>query len=156
MPETTRFKRYSNRRLYNTRTSSYVTLDGVTDSIRKGDRVEVVDAKTNEDLTSYILTQVLLEEARKKNFLLPAPFLHLLIRYGDGALAGFFDKYLLEIVKNYLSFQTVVGEQFKRWMGVGFDFPEQAKKAADESNPLLTYLHFLLTPPPDRKGRNDK
>jgi len=155
MPETTRFKRYSNRRLYNTKTSSYVTLDGVTDVIRKGGRVEVVDAKTHEDLTSYILAQVLLEEARKKNILLPAPLLHLVIRFGDGALAGFFDKYLLEILKNYLSFQSTFGEQFKKWMSVGFDFPEQAKKAAGDVNPLLTYLESLLSPP-DRKGQNDK
>ena len=155
MAETTRFKRYSNRRLYNTKTSSYVTLDGVTDVIRKGEQVEVVDAKTNEDLTSYILAQLLLEEARKKNILLPAPFLHLVIRFGDGPLAGFFDKYLLEIVKNYLSLQSAFGEQFKKWMSVGFDFPEQAKKAAGDANPLLTYLESLLTPP-DRKGQNDK
>lgn len=154
MPETTLFKRYSNRRLYNTRTSTYVTLDGVTEVIKRGDRVEVVDAKTNEDLTSYILAQVLLEEAKKKNFLLPAPLLHLVIRYGDGVLAGFFDKYLHEIIKNYLSFQTVVGEQFKQWMNVGFDFSEQAKRASGESNPLLSYLDFLMNPA-GRKGRNE-
>ena len=155
MPETTLFKRYSNRRLYNTKTSSYVTLDGVTDVIRKGERIEVVDAKTNEDLTAYILTQVLLEEAKKKKFLLPAPLLHLVIRYGDGVLAGFFDKHLHEIVKNYLSFQTVVGEQFQQWMRVGFDVSEQAKKPSGDANPLLTYLDSLLIPP-DRKGQNDK
>jgi polyhydroxyalkanoate synthesis repressor PhaR len=152
MPETILFKRYSNRRLYNTNTSSYVTLDGVADVIRKGARVEVVDAKTNENLTSYVLAQVLLEEARKKNFLLPDPILHLAIRFGDGVLAGFFDKYLYEIVKNYLSFQSVVGEQFKQWMNVGFDASEPGKKSGDAGNPLLAYLERLMTPP-DRKGQ---
>ena len=152
MPETILFKRYSNRRLYNTNTSSYVTLDGVADVIRKGARVEVVDAKTDENLTSYVLAQVLLEEAKKKSFLLPDPLLHLAIRFGDGPLAGFFDKYLYEIVKNYLSFQSVVGEQFKQWMTVGFDASEPSKKSTDGGNPLLTYLERLMTPP-DRKGQ---
>jgi polyhydroxyalkanoate synthesis repressor PhaR len=152
MPETILFKRYSNRRLYNTNTSSYVTLDGVADVIRKGARVEVVDAKTDENLTSYVLAQVLLEEAKKKSFLLPDPLLHLAIRFGDGVLAGFFDKYLYEIVKNYLSFQSVVGEQFKQWMNVGFDASDPSKKPTDGGNPLLTYLERLMTPP-DRKGQ---
>jgi polyhydroxyalkanoate synthesis repressor PhaR len=155
MQETTIFKRYSNRRLYNTDTSSYVTLDSVADVIRKGARVEVVDAKTDENITSYVLTQVLLEEARKKSFLLPPPLIHLMIRFGDGVLAGFFDKHLHEIVKNYLSFQTVVGEQFKQWMRVGFDFSEQEKKSSGDANPLLTYLDSLWISP-DRKGENDK
>ena len=155
MPESTLFKRYSNRRLYNTRTSAYVTIDGVTDVIRKGERVEVVDAKTNEDLTAYILTQILLEEARKKNFLLPSPLLHLVIRFGDGALSGFFDRYLLDMVKNYLSFQNLFGEQFRQWMGVGFNVPEPGKRGADDANPLLTYLESLLATP-DRKGRNER
>ena len=153
MQETTLFKRYSNRRLYNTDTSSYVTLDSLADVIRKGARVEVVDVKTDENITSYVLTQVLLEEARKKNFLLPPPLIHLMIRFGDGVLSDFFDKYLHEIVKNYLSFQSVVGEQFKRWMTVGFDFSEQARKTTGDGNPLLTYLDQLLIPP-DRKGQD--
>ena len=50
---------------------------------------------------------------------------------------------------------TALGEQFKQWMRVGFDFPEQAKKSSGDANPLLSYLDSLLIPP-DRKGQNDK
>lgn len=58
-------KKYNNRRLYDTEKNSYVTLSQVSDVIKQGRQVEVVDAKTKEDVTAFILTQVLLEEAKK-------------------------------------------------------------------------------------------
>jgi len=57
-------KKYNNRRLYDTEKSIYVTLDYVTDVVKKGRKVKVTDAKTGEDVTSAILTQIVLEEAR--------------------------------------------------------------------------------------------
>jgi len=59
-------KKYTNRRLYDTEKSIYVTLDYVTDTIRQGRHIQVTDAKTGEDVTPAILTQIVLEEARKK------------------------------------------------------------------------------------------
>ncbi len=76
-------KKYSNRRLYDTGKSVYVTLDNVTDIIRQGRQIQVTDAKTGEDVTPAILTQIVLEEARKKKFLLPPPLLYLIIQYGE-------------------------------------------------------------------------
>ena len=64
-------KKYTNRRLYETEKSIYVTLDYVTDIIRHGRKIKVIDAKTGEDVTSAILTQIVFEEARKKKYLLP-------------------------------------------------------------------------------------
>jgi len=73
-------KKYTNRRLYDTEKSIYVTLDYVTDAIRQGRQIRVTDAKTGEDVTAAILTQIVMEEARKKKFLLPPPLLYLIIQ----------------------------------------------------------------------------
>jgi len=82
-------KKYTNRRLYDTEKSIYVTLDYVTDTIRQGRQIQVTDAKTGEDVTPAILTQIVLEEARKKKFLLPPPLLYLIIQYGENVLTDF-------------------------------------------------------------------
>lgn len=144
MPDNILFKRYSNRRLYDTSASSYVTLDGVAETIRKGIVVKVTDADSGEDITAYTLTQILLEESRKKNVLMPAPLLHLAIRYGDGVLAEFFDKYLREIVANYISCQDMAGEQFRKWLGMGLSFSEMARETIGKINPVTTYVDALL------------
>ena len=80
MPEPDKIilKKYSNRRLYDTVKSAYVTLSEVSDMIKQGQWVEVTDAKTGEDVTAFTLTQIVMEEAKKKNALLPVPLLHLL------------------------------------------------------------------------------
>jgi len=71
MPEKVLLKKYPNRRLYDTERSAYITLSQVSDIIREGRQVQVVDAKTEEDMTAFILTQIIVEEARKNNSLLP-------------------------------------------------------------------------------------
>jgi polyhydroxyalkanoate synthesis repressor PhaR len=112
-------KKYTNRRLYDTEKSIYVTLDYVTNVIREGRQIVVVDAKTNEDVTASILTQIVLEEARKKNFLLPNPLLYLIIQYGENVLSEFFEKYLEHTIKNYLLFRGFADDQYKKWLDLG-------------------------------------
>jgi len=103
MAEKILLKKYANRRLYDTEKSTHVTLNQVADMIKQGRRVEVIDAKTKEDVTSFILTQIILEETKKKNILLPVPLLHLIIQYGENVLGEFFEKYLEQTIKNYLT-----------------------------------------------------
>lgn len=128
MAEKVLLKKYANRRLYDTEKSSYVTLEQVAEMIKQGRKTEVVDAKTKEDVTAFILTQVILEEARKKNILLPVPLLHLIIQYGGNVLEEFFEKYLEQTIKNYLTYKSTVDEQFKKWLELGMDFSEIAQK----------------------------
>ena len=79
-------KKYANRRLYDTSTSSYVTLDHLSDLVRKGTNFEVRDAKTGEDLTRAVLTQIIYENETKGEGALPLNFLRQLIGfYGGGA-----------------------------------------------------------------------
>lgn len=81
-------KKYANRRLYNTETSSYITLDNLSQMVRDGRDFRVVDAKTNEDITHTVLTQIIMEEEGRGKNMLPAGFLRQLISlYGDSMQA---------------------------------------------------------------------
>jgi len=77
-------KKYANRRLYNTETSSYITLDLLSQMTREGREFVVVDAKTGEDITHNVLTQIIMEEEQRGKNMLPVNFLRQLISmYGD-------------------------------------------------------------------------
>ena len=94
-------KKYGNRRLYDTDTSQYITLEELADRIRRGKDVRVVDAKTDEDLTQATLTQIIIE-GRRAARLLPVPLLVQLIRMGDDALAEFLGTYMTWALRIYL------------------------------------------------------
>jgi len=77
-------KKYANRRLYNTATSAYVTLDDLAEMVKSGADFTVKDAKTNEDITHSVLTQIIFEQEAKGENMLPVNFLRQIIRfYGD-------------------------------------------------------------------------
>jgi polyhydroxyalkanoate synthesis repressor PhaR len=118
-------KKYANRRLYDTEGSAYVTLNQVADMIRGGRQVQVVDARTGEDVTAFILAQIIMERAREKNILMPSPLLHLIIRYGDNILEEFFEKYLEQVLKNYLAYKNAMDDQFKKWLDLGMDISQK-------------------------------
>ena len=101
-------KKYSNRRLYDTEGSRYITLEELAEKIRLGADVKVQDAKTGEDLTQVTLTQIILE-SRGAARLLPVPLLLQLIRMGDDALAEFFGRFLSTALDLY--FQAKQGAQ---------------------------------------------
>jgi len=94
-------KKYANRRLYNTASSSYVTLDDLGQMVRDGEHFVVYDAKSGEDLTRSILTQIILEEDGKGRNLLPINFLRHLIRFYDDSLRAFLPRYLEMSMENF-------------------------------------------------------
>ena len=98
-------KKYANRRLYNTATSSYVTLDELSQMVRKGEEFVVFDAKTGEDITRSVLTQIILEEDSKGRNLLPIGFLRHLIGYYDDSLQSFLPRYLELSMENFARHQ---------------------------------------------------
>lgn len=98
-------KKYANRRLYNTATSSYVTLDELSQMVRKGEEFLVYDAKTGEDITRSVLTQIILEEDSKGRNLLPIGFLRHLIGYYDDSLQSFLPRYLELSMENFARHQ---------------------------------------------------
>ena len=87
-------KKYANRRLYNTETSSYITLDNLAEMIRTGRDFVVYDAKTSEDITRGVLTQIIVEEESKGTSMLPTAFLRQLIGFYGGSLQGVVPQYL--------------------------------------------------------------
>ena len=87
-------KKYANRRLYNTATSSYVTLDHLCDMVKEGVEFVVFDAKTGDDITRSVLTQIIFEEENKGQNLMPIRFLRQLIRFYGDSLQSFVPSYL--------------------------------------------------------------
>ncbi len=97
-------KKYANRRLYNTATSSYVTLDDLAQMVRDGDDFSVHNAKSGEDITRSVLTQIIVEEEAKGHNLLPIGFLrHLIGLYGDSLqslVPGYLDQSMQSFSRN--------------------------------------------------------
>jgi polyhydroxyalkanoate synthesis repressor PhaR len=136
-------KKYSNRRLYDTEKSQYVTIENVSDMIKKDREVKIIDAQTKEDVTAFILSQIIMEEAKKKNFLLPVPVLHLIIRYGDNALGDFLDKYLHKTIQNYLKYKKAFDEQMKQWIDMGMNMSETMSSAANTQPPIVNLMKIF-------------
>jgi polyhydroxyalkanoate synthesis repressor PhaR len=87
-------KKYANRRLYNTASSSYVTLEHLSEMVKKGIDFVVYDAKTNEDITRSVLSQIIFEEEGKGQSLLPIQFLRQLIGFYGNSMQSFLPSYL--------------------------------------------------------------
>src|SRR5919202_3207879 len=87
-------KKYANRRLYNTETSSYVTLEDLATMVRAGRDFAVYDAKSGEDITRSVLTQIIVEEESKGRALLPTTFLRQLIGFYGDSLQTVLPRYL--------------------------------------------------------------
>jgi polyhydroxyalkanoate synthesis repressor PhaR len=139
-------KKYSNRRLYDTERNAYVTLTHVGDLIKQGREVEVIDASTQEDVTAFVLTQIVLEEAKKKNLLLPVSLLHLFIQYGDTVLNEFFEKYLQQTLKSYLAYKASFDEQFTKWLDLGANLTGTAQKVFQDLPFFKTGADLFSTP----------
>src|SRR5436190_2006564 len=88
-------KKYQNRKLYDTKDSCYITLDEIAGLIRKGEDVQVVDNRTKADVTSIILTQILVDQEKANKSILPLTMLKDIIQRGQGSLFEFIQRYVL-------------------------------------------------------------
>jgi polyhydroxyalkanoate synthesis repressor PhaR len=120
-------KKYANRRLYNTAKSSYVTLDDLAKMVRDGEDFGVFDAKSGEDITRSVLTQIIVEEEAKEQNMLPTNFLRELIRlYGDplqGVVPSYLDATMEAFSRNQEQMRTAFAS------GTGFGNFEQIARA---------------------------
>ena len=151
MPEKVVLKKYANRRLYDTEKRAFVSLAQIAELVKQGREIEISDDKTGEDVTAFILTQIVLEEAKKKTLLLPVSLLYLLIRYGDSVLSEFFDSYLEQTLKTYLTHKSAMDSQFRTWLELGQDFSTFTTKAMANLTPTPSWMDILSPKKPNEE-----
>jgi polyhydroxyalkanoate synthesis repressor PhaR len=120
-------KKYANRRLYNTESSTYITLEHLAEMVRAKREFKVVDAKTGEDITHNVLTQIIMEEEARGTTMLPANFLRQLISmYGDNMqsmVPQYLEESLAAFQRNQSQFRSAMAGAF-----TGGPFAELAKR----------------------------
>ena len=145
-------KKYANRRLYNTETSSYITLDHLAQMTREERDFKVIDAKTEEDITHNILTQIIMEEENRGQTMLPVNFLRQLISlYGDSMQAvvpQYLEASMEAFRRNQAEFHTAMEGAF-----AGGPFAALAKRNMEMFEAAATA--FGKTPP-GTPGKTEK
>ena len=112
-------KKYANRRLYNTGTSTYVTLEDLAQMVKKGEDFVVYDAKTGEDITRSVLAQIIFEqEGKEGQSLLPIAFLRQLIRFYGDSMQMLVPRYLEQSMTSFTGQQDKFREQMAQAFGV--------------------------------------
>jgi polyhydroxyalkanoate synthesis repressor PhaR len=115
--EPTTIKKYANRRLYNTGTSTYVTLEDLAEMVKGGEDFLVFDAKTGEDITRSVLTQIIFEQESKGQNLLPITFLRQLIRFYGDSIQNLIPTYLDFSIDSLVRDQGKLRDQMKTAFG---------------------------------------
>ena len=144
-------KKYANRRLYNTATSSYVTLDELSQMVRKGEEFVVFDAKTGEDITRSVLTQIILEEDSKGRNLLPIGFLRHVIGYYDDSLQSFLPRYLELSMENFARHQDQMRSYVEQTFGRFFPL-NQLEDMTRQNMALFQRAASMFRPFPSGEG----
>jgi polyhydroxyalkanoate synthesis repressor PhaR len=122
-------KKYANRRLYNTATSAYVTLEDLAEMVKAGSDFTVHDAKSGEDITRSVLTQIIFEQENKGQNLLPIKFLRQLIRFYGDQMQAFIPSYLEMSLEQLTREQQRFRDQLLNSLGVS---PEPFKLADEQ------------------------
>lgn len=145
-------KKYANRRLYNTATSSYVTLDHLATMVKEGTEFAVFDAKTGEDITRSVLTQIIVEEESKGTNLLPIGFLRQLISFYGDSLQSLVPGYLEHSMESFAKNQ----EQMRDYMRQTLDglFPFQGFEEMSKQNmAMFEQAMKMFSPFHDEAGK---
>lgn len=149
-------KKYANRRLYNTATSSYVTLEHLSRMVKDGVEFVVLDAKTNEDLTRQVLTQIITEEENKGENLLPINFLRQIIGlYGQG-MQGMVPRYLDLSMDSFARNQQQIRQYMEETLTGLFPFDDKLNEVGKRNMAMFeeAMRMFAPGPQPARSGDN--
>ena len=119
-------KKYPNRRYYDTTHSRHLTLDEIRSLIQQGYDIVVTDAKTGDDITAQLLTQIILELETAKLDSFPVPLLVRMIRMNDQVVKDFIEKYFNQALKSFLDYQRQIEEQMRHVPGLPSTFPSVA------------------------------
>ena len=141
-------KKYANRRLYNTESSSYITLDNLADMVRQGRDFVVYDAKTGEDITRSVLTQIIVEEEGKGRALLPTAFLRQLIGFYGDQMQSLVPRFLEQALGAFAEQQEQVRATMQKTMGsMGTLFPFGNMEEVSRQNMAMMERAFSLFTP---------
>ena len=121
-------KKYANRRLYNTDSSSYITLDNLAEMVRSDRDFVVFDAKTGEDITRSVLTQIIVEEEGKGKAMLPTGFLRQLIGFYGNSMQGLVPNYLEKAMEAFAEQQEKVRATVQETVGTLFPGMEEVSR----------------------------
>lgn len=138
-------KKYANRRLYNTESSSYITLDNLADMVRLGRDFVVYDAKSGDDITRGVLTQIIVEEEGKGQNLLPTNFLRQLIGLYGGSMQGVVPKYLEHAMSSFAQQQEQMRTAMQKTMGSLFPFGN-IEEVGRQNMVMMERAFSLFTP----------
>lgn len=127
-------KKYPNRRLYDTATSTYITLADIRQMVMANDQVQVLDVKTGEDLTRSMLLQIILDEEASGSPMFTVPVLSSMIRFYGHAMQGFMGGYLEKNMQALIEMQMRMGETSQGWS------PEMWTQFMNLSSPLMPGL----------------
>ncbi len=141
-------KKYANRRLYNTESSSYITLDNLADMVRQGRDFVVYDAKTGEDITRSVLTQIIVEEEGKGRALLPTAFLRQLIGFYGDQMQSLVPRFLEQAMGAFAEQQEQMRAAMQKTMGsMGTLFPFGNMEEVGRQNMAMMERAFSLFTP---------
>ena len=141
-------KKYANRRLYNTESSSYITLDNLADMIRQGRDFVVYDAKTGEDITRGVLTQIIVEQESKGRALLPTAFLRQLIGFYGDQMQSMVPRFLEQAMGALAEQQEQMRAAMQKTMGsIGTMFPFGNMEEVSRQNMAMMERAFSLFTP---------
>ena len=140
-------KKYANRRLYNTESSSYITLDNLAELIRKGRDFVVYDAKSGEDITRSVLTQIIVEEEGKGRSLLPTTFLRQLIGFYGDQMQGLVPRYLEQSMALFTQQQEQLRAAMQKTMGNFFPFSNATLEEVGRQNMAIVERAMSLFNP---------
>lgn len=138
-------KKYPNRRLYDTKTSAYITLGDVKELVLKFEVFKVVDAKTSDDLTRSILLQIILEEETGGVPMFSSELLSGFIRFYGSAMQGMLGKYLENNMKTFVDFQNKLQDQSRTMYGAGDNTHMQADFWAQFLNFQQPAMQSMMT-----------
>ncbi len=141
-----RIKKYANRRLYNTATSSYVTLDHLCQMVKDGKEFVVHDAKTGEEITRQVLTQIIVEEEGKGQNLLPVSFLRQLISFYGDNLQALIPSYLDTAMSSFARNQEQMRKYLEGTFGNLFPFGPQLEEMGKQNMALFENAVKMFTP----------
>ncbi len=138
-------KKYANRRLYNTETSSYVTLDHLAEMIKDDEEFIVVDAKTGDDLTRSVLTQIIVEQEAKGQNLLPIKFLRQIIGFYGDSLGGVLPRYLEQSMEAFTQNEQHMRDSMQNALK-GFFPVGQFENMAKQNMAMFENAMKMMTP----------